>query len=222
MTLARVLVLVASFFMTVSAWAQEGLPSAQKPIMKVGDEWTYGVTANGLYLGKRSYTFVGKTTFRGKPALHLASKLVEASSDRVKPFMEDSDLFLTPEGAWFGRNLGPGRNDYAEPPLPLFRWPMEVGKQWSDTVSFYFEYDNFPQLQTRFQVIAYETVTVPAGTFKAFRLHYKGFHPEFPGSGTVIDYWYSPQVKSIVKYRGILWFENIDFLYELVSYQLKD
>ena len=222
MHLARLAVLVVSLLMAASAWAQEGHPAAHKPLKQVGDAWTYDVTANGLYLGKRRYTYAGETSFRGKPALHLVSKLIEARSDRVKSFMEDSDFFLTPEWAWFGRNLGPGRNDYAEPPLPLVKWPLGVGKQWSDIVSFYFEYDDFPQVQTRFQVIAYETVTVPAGTFEAFRLNYRGFHPEFPGSGTVIDYWYSPQVKSIVKYRGILWFENIDFLLELVSYQLKD
>jgi hypothetical protein len=222
MTSARLLVLIVGFFVAATAWAQEGQHTVQKPLMQVGDEWTYNVTANGLYLGKHRYTYAGKTTFRGKPALHLVSKLIEARSDSVKSFIENSDLFFTPEWAWFGRNLGSGRYDYAEPPLPLAQWPLGIGKQWSDIVSFYFEYDNFTQIQTRFQVIAYETVTVPAGTFEAFRLNYRAFHPDFPGSGTVIDYWYSPGVKSIVKYRGIVWFENIDFLYELVSYQLKD
>ena len=99
MPAVRWIVLAASLVATASAWAGPGRPAAQQPVHEVGDEWTYTVTANGFYLGKRRYSVVGKTTFRGQPALRITSKLVEARSEKVKQFLEDSELFFTPAGS---------------------------------------------------------------------------------------------------------------------------
>jgi hypothetical protein len=180
------------------------------------------VKANGYPMGQRRYRVDGEATFRGRPALRVTSQVVEGSPERARTFMQDSDLFLTPEWMWLGRQRGKGSGEYADPPLLMFRWPLEVGQQWSATTSFYLEDTDFPQTQTRIQVLAYKSVTVPAGTFEAYHLKYRGYHPEFPGNAAVIDYWYAPAVKSIVKYQGIVWFENVDFHFELVRYQLKE
>lgn len=222
MHLARLAVLVVSLFMAASAWAQGGQPTAQKPLMQVGDEWIYTITSNGLYMGKRRQTFAGTTTYRGQPAERITSKLIDVRSEMVRGFLEDSDHFYTPAGAWIGERLGPGREDYAEPPLPMTPWPLEVGKRWSAIISYYLELDNIPQVQNRFQIIAYESVTVPAGTFKAFHLQHRAFHPEFPASGSTMHYWYAPAVKNMVKYKGVDSHSGFNYVMELLSYRVKE
>ncbi len=222
MTLSPVVVLVVSFFMAASAWAQETRPTAQQPVRQVGDEWTYTIVSNGLYMGKRRHMFGGTATYRHQSAFRITSRLLDVRSEKVRAFLEDSDHFYTPAGAWIGERLGPGREDYAEPPLPITLWPLEVGKRWSATVSYYLEVDNIPQVQNRFRVIAYESVTVPAGTFEAFHLEHRAFHPEYPTSGSSMDYWYAPAVKNMVKYKGVDWHSGFNYVMELVSYRVKE
>ncbi|MFQ6672184.1 MAG: hypothetical protein ACE5KY_02695 [Candidatus Tectimicrobiota bacterium] len=207
-------VLVAGLVAAAVGWAAETRSTAQQPVLQVGDEWTYAVTANGHYLGKRRFTVAGTATFRGQPALRITSTLVEVRSEKVREFIEDSDLFFTPEGAWIGERRGPGRTDYVEPPLPMTRWPLAVGKRWSATVSFYFELFNLPQEENRFRVVANGPITVPAGTFETF-------HLERRSRGSTMFYWYAPAVKNIVKYKGVDWHDDLNYVVELVSYRLK-
>jgi hypothetical protein len=181
----------------------------------VGDEWTYAITANGHYLGLRRYRVAGTSTFRGKRALRVVSTLVEARSDKVRTFLEDSELFFTPEGAWIGERRAPGREDYAEPPLPLTLWPLRVGKKWQATVSFYFELFDLPHEKNWFRVLGYGPVTVPAGTFLAF-------HLERRSRNQTMNYWYAPEVRNIVKYQGVDWRDDLNYLVELVGFRLQD
>lgn len=221
-TLLSSLVVISLLLSASAGEAQSAGPTAQLPTYQTGEEWIYSVTANGYPMGQRRYRVEGEATFRGQPALRVTSRIVEGSPERARTFTQDSDLFLTPELVWLGRQREKSSAEYTEPPVPMFHWPMEVGQKWSDTISFYLEDADFPQTQTRFQVLGYESVDVPAGTFEAYHLKFRGYHPEFPGNATVIDYWYAPAVKSIVKYQGILWFENVDFHLELVRYKLKE
>lgn len=215
MTTRFFVALAASLFIAAPAWGGPGRPTADQPAVRVGDEWTYAITADGHYLGKRSYTVAGKTTFRGQPALRITSKLVEARSEKVKEFIEDSELFFTPEGAWMGERRGPGRADYTVPPLPMTLWPLEVGKRWSATVSFYFELFNLPHEENWFKVVAYGPVTVPAGTFDTF-------HLERRTRSSTIFYWYAPKVRNIVKYEGVDWRDDLNYVVELVGYRLLE
>ena len=215
MPAVRWIVLAASLAAAASAWAGTPRPAAQQPVHEVGDEWTYTITANGFYLGKRRYSVAGTTTFRGQPALRITSTLVEARSDKVKQFLEDGELFFTPAGAWMGERRGPGRFDYAEPPIPLIRWPLAVGSRWEATVSLYFELFNLSQEPYRFRVVGYGPVTVPAGTFEAYRL-------EWRTNEATTFYWYAPAVESMIRYKGVDWREDLNYVVELVSYRLKE
>jgi hypothetical protein len=189
-------------------------PKAKKPDTRIGDEWVYTVTANGHYLGKRQYTVLGEGSFRGQPALKIDSKLIEVRSEKVKVFLEDSEVFFTPKGAWIGERRGPGRMDYAEPPLPVTLWPLEVGKKWKATVSLYFELFDLPHEYNRFKVLSYGPLTVPAGTFEAF-------HLERRSPRTTMNYWYAPAVKNIIKYQGVDWRDDLNYVVELESFDLK-
>jgi len=99
----------------------------------------------------------------------------------------------------------------------FFDFPLYVGKKWGKYIEGRnTEGGRSDQLYT-FKVISVEDVTVPAGTFKAFKIEREG-HPAF------ISYlWYSPEVKNIIKYMH----GSSDFRwhvqshdYELVEYDL--
>jgi hypothetical protein len=108
------------------------------------------------------------------------------------------------------------------------RWfidfPIHPGKKWNKTfkgipqggfleVNYLYEY----------KVISYEDTTVPAGTFKAFKIELKStnYGGKF-ASGKAYS-WYSPEVKYIIKteYEKIPYFrENLDSY--LIKFNLKD
>jgi hypothetical protein len=76
-----------------------------------------------------------------------------------------------------------------DPVFPALRWPMRVGARW--------EYQgkvanvatgDIASLSLMFEVVAYEDVTVPAGTFQAFRIVSGG-----------VTQWYSPVARTVVK-----------------------
>jgi hypothetical protein len=74
-----------------------------------------------------------------------------------------------------------------------------------------------------YKVISYEDATVPAGTFKAFKIELKqtNYGGQF-ASGKAYS-WYSPEVKSIIKTE----YEDIPYWrafrnYALIKFELKD
>lgn len=78
-----------------------------------------------------------------------------------------------------------------------YAWPLEVGKTWTAT---YAAEDpvrkrKWDRVREHWTVAAYEEVTVPAGTFKAFRLE------STPGenSGVRKTLWYAPEIHLFVK-----------------------
>jgi hypothetical protein len=107
-------------------------------------------------------------------------------------------------------------------------FPIYVGKKWKKP------FTSPPSSGTRidvnylneYKVISHEDVTVPAGTFKAFKIelkqtNYYGYYGGF-ASGKAYS-WYSPEVKSIIKTE----FENIPYWigfrnYALTKFELKD
>jgi hypothetical protein len=97
------------------------------------------------------------------------------------------------------------------PDTGIFSWPLWVGKSWRGSNS----HADPPHgvawgpAQSEARVPALENVTVPAGTFRAFRIEYQGGigsssfggrHAETaPGFETRATYWYAPGPKLIVK-----------------------
>ena len=83
------------------------------------------------------------------------------------------------------------------PDSQSFSWPLWVGKSWRATGSFQ---GALPATDWGYyrEVAAYEDVTVPAGTFKAFRIETS------PGAnidrGYHMTQWYAPSVAYVVKW----------------------
>lgn len=78
-----------------------------------------------------------------------------------------------------------------------FSWPLWVGKWW--VASYAVDHRELGRtwnpVETTWKVEAYEDVTVPAGTFQAFRLQ------STPGRSDASYWtiWYAPEIKLIVK-----------------------
>jgi hypothetical protein len=86
------------------------------------------------------------------------------------------------------------------PELGSYSWPLWVGKAWTTTYTFHDVARNFTAgpgpVERHVKVAAYEDVSVPAGTFKAFRIE------TTPGRNDAVSetIWYAPDVKLAVKY----------------------
>lgn len=110
----------------------------------------------------------------------------------------------TRECGWLDRLGGAARRVEFAPALPLYRFPLEAGKGWVDTVQ---AVDPGSGRKTAVKVfakaIAWEEVTVPAGKFRALKVR-RSIAPEDGDTTrsrttvTLID-WYAPQVDGTVK-----------------------
>lgn len=116
-----------------------------------------------------------------------------------------------------------------KPYYPALKFPMHVGAAWAMPYDF--------KQPTGFQaagyikgkVAAYEDVTVPAGTFKAFRVELED-ERRVTGPGSVVaqektKLWYAPKIKNYVR-KEIRAFrdgrERQGQLVELLEYSLAD
>lgn len=95
-------------------------------------------------------------------------------------------------------------------------WPLKVGNRWRTQ---YLWQGDGQEYWEEYTVLAYEEVTVPAGTIMAYRIgltdaDYSGYYNEF---------WYAPAVQAEVK--AIEWGDGSAnswaYVSELVSYELK-
>lgn len=91
--------------------------------------------------------------------------------------------------------------------LPMTDWswhydfPLYVGKKWEKMVT---GYDADRQLRNylyTYRVVSYENVTVPAGTFNAFRIELEQKSMRQLGDSVKIYKWYSPDVKREIKFQ---------------------
>ncbi len=75
------------------------------------------------------------------------------------------------------------------PPFPLFAWPLRVGRSWTYQGHLSNRLTGFDgAVQESLRVEAFEEIVVRAGAVKAFRIE-----------ATTSTYWYSPEVRTIVR-----------------------
>lgn len=96
-------------------------------------------------------------------------------------------IFARPDGNWIGIFQGDKPVITWDPPAG-WQWPLEVGKSWTQSrrVTIHASKTTIPFEITQ-KVEAYEDVTVPAGTFKAYRIS----TVNTLGDQNVV--WYSPE-----------------------------
>jgi len=156
---------------------------AERPTWEANDAWTYrGHRATGAYTVTRKVLREG--VFEGYDAYE-----VEAGDVRY----------------WYTKRLGyvarlnGGQVVRRAVPPEDWQWPLQVGKQWSATVTWIDsgEQERRFALTSVWMVDAYEEVKTPAGTFKAFKVSRREIE-----SGVRQEFWYSPAVKGWVKIRA--------------------
>jgi hypothetical protein len=105
----------------------------------------------------------------------------------------DGTIVASPEGDWQGIFKGDTPIMTWDPPLN-WPWPIEVGKTWTreQRVTFHAAKRTASYSLTQ-KVEAYEDVTVPAGTFKTFKVSSES------SQGEQNLFWFSPELGIFVK-----------------------
>jgi hypothetical protein len=103
--------------------------------------------------------------------------------------------------------------------------PIFVGKKWTDmTTSAPIGGTVEVNYLREFRIEGFEEITTLAGTFKAYKIHYKQTNMSRGANGWIL-YWYSPEVKNWVKreVENSMFWANVRGLQnaELTSYELK-
>jgi hypothetical protein len=103
----------------------------------------------------------------------------------------------------------------------LFNFPLEIGKGWKDTFTIKEAIKQYSYSET-FTVLGWEDIVIQAGKFKAVKIEYKQKRADEPAKVGKVWYWYSPDVKYMVKCqydKSDYWDASYDW--ELTSFELK-
>jgi hypothetical protein len=177
-----------------------GMPEA--PVWKHGTEWTYRHGGPGGS-GTSVWSVAREEAVDGVPHYVLKSGAHET-------FYRKSDRA-------FSRETVDGVVVIKDTPSRLlYKWPMSVRQTWEQTLSEERPKDRLKSERVdTVTVEGEETVTVPAGTFKTFKIVCRN-----KKTGTIrYEMWYSPEVGQWVKLR-----ENLDSglrVGELVAFKLR-
>lgn len=187
----------AGLAMLILAWATpcsaQALVRADRPAVKVGDSTVY--RDFDVRTGeKRDTTFVLTDISAGR----IVTK-TSGSTSGERTFTRDWNPVETRTGEFVTFS--------AKPFQPWLQFPLEVGRTWN--IPFVVEVAARPvnrnaQWQWQARVVAVEAVTVPAGTFQAFRIECAASFTTRQGSDSWTGahnetVWFAPAVQRIVK-----------------------
>lgn len=192
------------------------IPAARALVVpKVGDTWTYKVTTRdyGNVSERKSTTTVGAVT-----------------DSEIRMGRQATGSRYTHDGNLLYRRSNDGLERTYEPFVPLYTFPLEPGKSWQAKYKMSRSDGRIVDYDMSVTVVGWESVTVPAGTFKAMKLSstnwYRRIDPGASGSGKIVmSRWYAPEVKRFVKSEIVeLGRNNVvydDNTWELVSYKVQ-
>jgi len=163
---------------------QQNVGPVVVPILKPGDEWAFrweSPAGNGTYV----WSVDRDEVVDGVPYYVIKTGTRE--------------MFYRKADRAFSHETVDGKVVVKYTPARLlYSWPLEVGKTWEQSVRRERPVDR--QTTERVNTVtveAEETVTVPAGTFKTFKLVYRN-----KSTGAIqYEEWYSPETKGPVRLR---------------------
>jgi hypothetical protein len=167
---------------------------SSRPLVKVGDTWTYGLIDSR----KRQLDLVTVSVMnvRGDQIEETVNRVGVRQTGVVRTFRGGFD----PEAALNSAEL-PGQYFLVEFSPYLFAADIpQPGKEWPKLDREVTLNKNPPQrvrLPMTMRVVGKETIQVPAGEFSTVRLEARGKSPA--GDEVVFTYWYSPDVRRAVK-----------------------
>ena len=168
--------------LALAAWAvapARAQPAADKPSVRVGDAWTYTLTTDS-----------GKETKEATYVRRVAAVGADGGIDfQVGERIAKTDPagnFLDAKGAEYNRTT--------------YKFPMQVGSEWSYVAKFGTQV--MMEQRGTYKVVAYEPLTVPAGTYDCYKVEgkseaaYKASYQQQLKE----TYWYCPKVNGIGRF----------------------
>lgn len=172
---------VAISFMVISTIAAADDPaSVPLPDVKIGDTWTFAV------VDPISRTEQGE----------VSTTVLEVT---------DTSIVAAPDSV-FDRQWGIKRLRGVEfsPLEQIYSFPLVAGKKWSHKPAYQYRNCGISTLTLDAEVIGWETVKVPAGTFRALRIDHTGRSSNSCGSPALTRrHWYVPELKMSVKVENL-------------------
>lgn len=168
----------------------EGGVKAERKILPAWTEFEWRVTDDAGDTRSITYTrLADESSYNGEPAVRWVegTRSRSRNGDYGKVYVSRRDT---------GNRVAVIGED-GEPEVTIspsdeeMQWPLWVGKEW--TARYRYEDHSsdrsWDPIVTYWEVEAYEEVTVPAGTFKAFRIR------SIPGknNATEVTQWYAPE-----------------------------
>lgn len=84
---------------------------------------------------------------------------------------------------------------------PFRKWPLKVGAKWEYEESWTSDDGTTGHTKQNVEVVAFEKITVPGGSYSAFKIVHRGAFKNARGSSAMNDiYWYAPEMKADVKH----------------------
>jgi hypothetical protein len=203
---------VATLLVLFAAYAFAQNPD--RPDVHVGDRWSWQ-HINGL-ANERDLTRI--------------EDVVEVSDNEIRTRVRvkgNSGSGI----ATYTREWNPVDVIYAQfsPNLKELVFPLQVGKKWDGTADkMLFSNGKHGKFFLKGEVVAFEKVTVPAGTFDAYKINVvldaTGTDEDANIGNTVESYWYAPSVKRYVKLENTFKRDGrvrSKDIYELLEYSLR-
>jgi hypothetical protein len=138
-------------------------PKAERYVAPpVGATWKFQVTNTGSF---------GNADKADKAEQQISMRDVVVEGKPYHRFDSGGSATLQTDSAAVFMVLGPGDRPLMryEPPLG-YEFPLEVGKTWTQDIALTEGGTTRTPMKAQWKVEAYEDVTVPAGTFKAWRI----------------------------------------------------
>jgi len=177
-----------------------GQDKVQAPVWNIGDKWTIAGDVTIMVVKADESSYAVKYLTAGGESILIFEK---SSVNRL--YVMDKDKRIPYEG----------RNKR------LFNFPLDIGKSWKDKFISKGALKEYTYLET-FTVLGWEDIVVQAGKFKTVKIEYKQANADEPAKEGKLWYWYSPDVKYMVKCqygKGDYWDAIYDW--ELTSFELK-
>jgi hypothetical protein len=177
-----------------------GQDKVQAPVWNIGDKWKLTEDVIIMVANADESSYAVKYLTAGGESILIFEK---SSVNRL--YAMDKDKRIPYEG----------RNKR------LFNFPLDIGKSWKDKFISKGALKEYTYLET-FTVLGWEDIVVQAGKFKTVKIEYKQANADEPAKEGKLWYWYSPDVKYMVKCqyeKGDYWDAIHDW--ELTSFELK-
>lgn len=206
---------------SVAAIAQDAKPIAEAPVFKVGDSWKIQTHDIG---NKREPTWYTNTVasvddkqyvFAGE--LKEGSKFWWVGDTKANKLLARFDYDEAAPDKRGKRTRDTSAND------PFVQFPLQVGRKYAIKEKWVNSSGDNGDNDLKAEVVAYETIKVPAGEFDVFKIEVEGWwnNRRWTTSGKLTStLWYSPVAKRPVKSefkdfnRGIVWNHRTDELIE--------